>query len=44
MESFLLAYMKCALDMDVLREADLKIAWERYMKVVTKCLIIMYIN
>lgn len=39
---FLNFYMKCALDMDVLREVDLKATWERYMKVITECIIIMY--
>ncbi|GLV37045.1 hypothetical protein CBL_02123 [Carabus blaptoides fortunei] len=43
-ELFLDAYTRCALEMDVLREADLKLTWERYMKVVTQCLNIMFFN
>lgn len=43
-EMFLNSYMKCALDMDVLREADLKQTWERYMKVIIVCLNVMYSN
>ncbi|XP_063392399.1 acidic fibroblast growth factor intracellular-binding protein isoform X2 [Cydia fagiglandana] len=39
---FLSAYEQCALQMDVLREADLKSVWERYMKVVSQCLLTMY--
>nr|CAD7574181.1 unnamed protein product [Timema californicum] len=33
LRNFLTAYMQCALEMDVLREADLKSAWERFMTV-----------
>ncbi|XP_044737513.1 acidic fibroblast growth factor intracellular-binding protein isoform X1 [Chrysoperla carnea] len=44
LENFLKAFTQCALDMDVLREADLKPSWERYMKVITNCLLIMYHN
>ncbi|XP_066999977.1 acidic fibroblast growth factor intracellular-binding protein [Anabrus simplex] len=39
---FLSAYMQCALEMDVLRELDLKNAWERYMNVITSCALRMY--
>ncbi|CAH2207493.1 jg22673 [Pararge aegeria aegeria] len=39
---FLCAYEQCALQMDVLREADLKLVWERYMRVVSQCLLTMY--
>ncbi|XP_045508615.1 acidic fibroblast growth factor intracellular-binding protein [Colias croceus] len=39
---FLCAYEQCALQMDVLREADLKSVWERYMRVVSQCLLTMY--
>lgn len=39
---FLLAYEHCALQMDALREAELKSAWERYMKVIRECLLRMY--
>ncbi|KAJ9595720.1 hypothetical protein L9F63_013083 [Diploptera punctata] len=42
LRNFLAAYVQCALEMDVLREADLKSAWERYMTVVTSCLLRMY--
>lgn len=39
---FLSAYSQCAMEMDVFREADVKSAWERYMTVVSSCLIRMY--
>ncbi|XP_050558201.1 acidic fibroblast growth factor intracellular-binding protein [Spodoptera frugiperda] len=39
---FLCAYEQCALQMDVLREADLKSVWERYMRVISQCLLTMY--
>ncbi|CAG2062339.1 unnamed protein product [Timema podura] len=42
LRNFLTAYMQCALEMDVLREADLKSAWERFMTVVSICLLRMY--
>ncbi|KAK0081079.1 hypothetical protein PV325_012825 [Microctonus aethiopoides] len=42
LRNFLNAYTQCALDMDVLREGTLKDAFERYMKVVTSCLLRMY--
>jgi len=44
LERFLSAYTQGALDMDVLRDVDIKQTWERYMLVVSKCLLIMYIN
>lgn len=40
---FLDAFTLCATELDVLRDAELKTTWERYMKVITKCLLIMYI-
>ncbi|XP_012277322.1 acidic fibroblast growth factor intracellular-binding protein isoform X1 [Orussus abietinus] len=42
LRNFLAAYTQCALDMDVLREGDLRDVFERYMKVVTSCLLRMY--
>lgn len=42
LRNFLASYFQCALEMDVLREADLKNSWERYMTVVTSCLLRMY--
>ncbi|XP_063225809.1 acidic fibroblast growth factor intracellular-binding protein [Bacillus rossius redtenbacheri] len=39
---FLSAYLQCALEMDVFREGDLKSAWERFMTVITACLLRMY--
>ncbi|KAJ8680329.1 hypothetical protein QAD02_016116 [Eretmocerus hayati] len=39
---FLTAFSQCALDMDVLRENELRDAFERYMKVVSSCLLRMY--
>ncbi|XP_046746937.1 acidic fibroblast growth factor intracellular-binding protein [Diprion similis] len=42
LRNFLSTYTQCALDMDVLREADLKNAFDRYMKVVTSCVLRMY--
>ncbi|KAG8042218.1 hypothetical protein G9C98_000209 [Cotesia typhae] len=42
LKNFLNAYTQCALDMDVLREGTLRDAFERYMKVVTSCLLRMY--
>lgn len=42
LEMFLVAYQQCALEMDALREIDLKLAWERYMKVITKCVLFMF--
>ncbi|KAG8336393.1 hypothetical protein J6590_045358 [Homalodisca vitripennis] len=42
LRNFLTAYYQCALEMDILREAEVKLAWERFMNVVTKCLLRMY--
>ncbi|CAF4956794.1 acidic fibroblast growth factor intracellular-binding protein [Pieris napi] len=42
LSQFLAAYEQCALQMDVLREADLKSVWERYMRVISQCLLTMY--
>ncbi|XP_021933150.1 acidic fibroblast growth factor intracellular-binding protein isoform X4 [Zootermopsis nevadensis] len=42
LRNFLACYFQCALEMDVLREADLKSSWERYLTVVTSCLLRMY--
>lgn len=42
LRNFLGAYLQCALDMDVLREGSLRDAFERYLKVVTSCLLRMY--
>ncbi|XP_026466904.1 acidic fibroblast growth factor intracellular-binding protein [Ctenocephalides felis] len=39
---FLPTYAQSALDMDVLKDADLKAAWDRYMKVISSCLIKIY--
>ncbi|XP_046383405.1 acidic fibroblast growth factor intracellular-binding protein [Ischnura elegans] len=39
---FLDAYTSSALEMDVLREAELKNAWERYMAVMSSCLLRLY--
>ncbi|KAG7295508.1 hypothetical protein JYU34_021715 [Plutella xylostella] len=39
---FLAAYQHAAPTMDVLREADLKQVWERYMRVISQCLLTMY--
>lgn len=44
LEVFLNVYTKCALNLDVFREADLRQRWERYMTVVSNCLVIMYKN
>ncbi|KAK5638608.1 hypothetical protein RI129_012903 [Pyrocoelia pectoralis] len=44
LEVFLNVYTKCALNLDVFREADLRQRWERYMAVVSNCLVIMYKN
>ncbi|KAI4454789.1 acidic fibroblast growth factor intracellular binding protein [Holotrichia oblita] len=41
LESFLNAFTKCALELDI-REEDFKRTWERYMKVITPCFLIMY--
>ncbi|NP_001153419.1 fibroblast growth factor (acidic) intracellular binding protein [Nasonia vitripennis] len=42
LRNFLAVFTQCALDMDVLRESDLRDAFERFMKVVTSCLLRMY--
>ncbi|XP_033213423.1 acidic fibroblast growth factor intracellular-binding protein [Belonocnema kinseyi] len=42
LRNFLAAYTQCALDMDVLRESELRDAFERFMKVVSCCLLRMY--
>ncbi|XP_014212622.1 acidic fibroblast growth factor intracellular-binding protein [Copidosoma floridanum] len=42
LKNFLLAFTQCALDMDILRESELRDAFERYMKVLTSCLLRMY--
>lgn len=42
LRNFLAVYTQCALDMDVLREGELRDAFERYMTVVTSCLLRMY--
>ncbi|KYN00273.1 Acidic fibroblast growth factor intracellular-binding protein [Cyphomyrmex costatus] len=42
LRNFLAIYTQCALDMDVLREGELRDAFERYMTVVTCCLLRMY--
>ncbi|KAB0802589.1 hypothetical protein PPYR_04775 [Photinus pyralis] len=44
LEIFLNAYTKCALSLDVLKEADLRQKWERYMTVVSNSLVTMYKN
>ncbi|KAK9498337.1 hypothetical protein O3M35_002992 [Rhynocoris fuscipes] len=40
--NFLDAYCHCALQLDCLRETDTKNAWERYMSVLSTCLVQMY--
>ncbi|XP_043680962.1 acidic fibroblast growth factor intracellular-binding protein isoform X2 [Vespula pensylvanica] len=42
LRNFLSVYTQCALDMDVLREIEIRDAFERYMTVVTCCLLRMY--
>ncbi|KAK7869135.1 hypothetical protein R5R35_006599 [Gryllus longicercus] len=42
LRNFLATYTQCALEMDVLREAEVKKAWERYMNVITVCALRMY--
>lgn len=43
LEMFLEAYTTCALEIDTLRtDAGLKQTWEKFMKVISCCLIIMY--
>ncbi|XP_077302979.1 acidic fibroblast growth factor intracellular-binding protein [Arctopsyche grandis] len=42
LEQLLIAYEQCALQMDSLRELDLKVAFERFMKVISSCIIKMY--
>ncbi|XP_017779544.1 PREDICTED: acidic fibroblast growth factor intracellular-binding protein [Nicrophorus vespilloides] len=42
LQLFLSAYTQCALELDVLREVDLKTTWERYMKVLSHCIMIMF--
>lgn len=42
LRNFLAVYTQCALDMDVLREGELRDAFERYMTVVTCCLLQMW--
>ncbi|KAF4522072.1 hypothetical protein B566_EDAN004055 [Ephemera danica] len=42
LKNFLSAYTQSALEMDILREADLKAAWERYMGVLSNILLRMY--
>lgn len=44
LEIFLNAYTKCALSLEVLREAELRQKWERYMAVVSNSLVTMYKN
>ncbi|KRT79401.1 hypothetical protein AMK59_7736 [Oryctes borbonicus] len=41
LELFLNAFTRCALELDI-REEDFKRTWERYMKVITPCFLIMY--
>ncbi|CAL7937298.1 unnamed protein product [Xylocopa violacea] len=42
LKNFLSVYCQCALDMDVLRDSERRDAFERYMTVVTCCLLRMY--
>jgi len=42
LEMFLNAYTLTALELDVLREVELKATWERYMNVLSQCILIMY--
>ncbi|XP_011497797.1 PREDICTED: acidic fibroblast growth factor intracellular-binding protein [Ceratosolen solmsi marchali] len=42
LRNFLGTFTQCALDMDVLRENELRDAFDRYMKVLTSCLLRMY--
>lgn len=42
LRNFLSVYTQCALDMDVLRDNESRDAFERYMTVVTCCLLRMY--
>ncbi|KAJ8926303.1 hypothetical protein NQ314_021343 [Rhamnusium bicolor] len=43
-ELFLITYGQCALEIDVIRtDATLKSSWEKFMRVITKCLLVMYI-
>ncbi|XP_014235117.1 acidic fibroblast growth factor intracellular-binding protein [Trichogramma pretiosum] len=42
LRNFLAAFTQCALDMDVLKDNELRDAFERYMKVITSCLLRMY--
>ncbi|KAK4878573.1 hypothetical protein RN001_011079 [Aquatica leii] len=44
LEQFFNAYTKCALNLDVFKDVDSKQTWERYMNVVSKCLVVMYAN
>ncbi|KAL3278263.1 hypothetical protein HHI36_013600 [Cryptolaemus montrouzieri] len=44
MEQFLQAYSQTALEIDVFREPGLKTAWEKYMKVISECILTMYKN
>ncbi|XP_075217491.1 acidic fibroblast growth factor intracellular-binding protein [Lycorma delicatula] len=37
LSNFLSAYTSCAIEMDVFREATVKSAWERYMTVISTC-------
>ncbi|KAF5306602.1 hypothetical protein FQR65_LT18526 [Abscondita terminalis] len=44
LEQFLNVYTKCALSINVFKDSDIKQTWERYMNVVSKCLMVMYVN
>lgn len=41
LELFLNAFTKCALELDI-REDDFRRTWERYMRVIAPCFLIMY--
>ncbi|EFA08394.1 acidic fibroblast growth factor intracellular-binding protein [Tribolium castaneum] len=43
LEIFLNGYTQCGLEIDVIRDsAPMKILWEKYMKVISECLLAMY--
>ncbi|XP_018565406.1 acidic fibroblast growth factor intracellular-binding protein isoform X2 [Anoplophora glabripennis] len=43
-ELFLNAYAQCALEIDIIRtDATLKSSWEKFMRVISKCLLVMYV-
>ncbi|XP_060534452.1 acidic fibroblast growth factor intracellular-binding protein [Cylas formicarius] len=43
LQQFLNAYNYCAVDLDIFRsEPNLRTCWEKYMKVITSCMVVMY--